>query len=97
MKTRGSPCSIIVDIEPGIALARAECFEKYRERPVQQPRISAMIKKACLALSAYPRDSLRQFTGFLGSRLTPARSSRSDLTFPADLQLSPSASLPRGA
>ena len=86
---------IIFDIEPDIALARAECLEDHRERPAQKPRAFDLMKDARRARSMYQRDLLLQFIKFLASRLPFARSPRHGaLSYP--LQPSASVAHPRG-
>jgi hypothetical protein len=77
----------VVDIEPSIALARAECFEKYRARPMEKPRAFDVMKDARAVRSAYQRGLMRQFMSFLVSSLS--------LKFRANLQTS--AASPRQA
>ena len=86
MNSHVKSCLIVVDIEPSIALARAECFEKYRECTAQKPQAFDMMKDARKARSMHQRDLLVQFIRFLGSRLPLARSPRdSALSYPAGL------------
>jgi hypothetical protein len=88
---------IVVDIEPSIALARAECLQKYSAQ-VQNPRTPNMPKEEGVARSTYRRNLLRQFTKFLVSCLPFARAPRyRGLNYPADLQPSASTAYPRGA
>jgi hypothetical protein len=92
-----NPHWIVVDIEPSIALARAECLEKFRKRPAQKPLAFDVMKDARAARSMYQRDLLRQFMTFLASCVSLARSPRHHgLNYPADLQPSASLASPRG-
>ena len=75
-----NPHWIVVDIEPSIALARAECLQKYRARPVEKPRAFDLMKDARVARATYQRGLMRQFMSFLVSSLS--------LKFPANLQTS---------
>ncbi|MEA2875073.1 MAG: hypothetical protein QOF14_269 [Hyphomicrobiales bacterium] len=75
-----NPHWIVVDIEPSIALARAECLQKYRAHPAEKPRAFDVMKDARVARSAYQRGLMRQFMSFLVSSLS--------LKFPAILQTS---------
>jgi len=75
-----NPHWIVVDIEPSIALARAECLQKYRAHPVEKPRAFDVMKDARVARAAYPRGLMRQFMSFLVSSLS--------LKFPAIQQTS---------
>jgi hypothetical protein len=77
----------VVDIEPSIALARAECLEKYRAHPMEKPRAFDAMKDARAARGMYQRDLMRQFMNFLVSSLS--------LKFPAKLQTSASAAQSR--
>ena len=89
---------IVVDIEPSIALARAECLQKYRAHPAQNLPAFHVTKEAHVAGSVYQRDLLRQFTQFLVSCLPFARAPRyRGLNYRADLQPSASTVYPRGA
>src|SRR2546423_14376080 len=98
MNSHINPHWIVVDIEPSIALARAECLEMYRKHPAQKPRARNLMKDARMARSMYQRELLRQFMKFLASGVTFARSARDrGLDYPSDLQPSLSASSPRGA
>jgi hypothetical protein len=92
-----NPHWIVVDIEPSIALARAECLQKYRAHPTEKPRAFDVMKDARVARATYQRDLMRQFVRFLVSWLRFMRSPRHDqLNYPADLQPSATA-YPRGA
>lgn len=92
-----NPHWILVDIEPSIALARAECFEKFRKHPAQTPIAFDVMKDARAARSMYQRDLLRQFTKFLASCLPRPRAPRhSVFNYPAHLQPSASLASPRG-
>jgi hypothetical protein len=71
MNPRLKPQRIVVDIEPNIALARAECLEKYRE-----PSAPDVTKEERTARAMYLRDLLAGFTQFLLSGLPHARSVR---------------------
>ena len=98
MNSHINPHWIVVDIEPSIALARAECLEKFRTHPAQKPPARDLMKEARLARSMYQRDLLRQFVKFLTSCVASARSARQrHPDYPSDLQPSLSASSPRGA
>ena len=77
-----NPHWIVVDIEPSIALARAECLQKYRAHPAEKPRAFDAMKGARAAHAL-----MRQFMNFLVSRLS--------LKFPANLQTSASAARSR--
>ena len=57
----------IADIEPSIALAKAESFERYRTLPAQPepPAVNAMTK------TRTARDIMRRFAGFLLAPLFP--------------------------
>ena len=68
-----NPHWIVVDMEPSIALARAECLEKFRNHPAQKPRAFDLMKDARAARSMYQRDLLRQFMTFLASCLSIER------------------------
>jgi hypothetical protein len=67
------PITPLVTIRPGIAPARAECLEKYRERLARKPWSFDVMKDARIARSAYQRNLLRQFVKFLVSCLPFAR------------------------
>ena len=95
MNSRINPHWIVADIEPSIALARAQCLETFRKLPAQEPRAPDAMTDARVARSMFQRDLLRQFTRFLVSSLPLARSPRDP--YPADLQPSASAASPRGA
>ena len=98
MNSHLNPHWIVVDIEPSIALARAECLEKYRKQPAQQPSARNLMNEARLARSMYQRDLLRQFVKFLASCVASARAVRyRGLDYRSELQPSLSASSPRGA
>ena len=98
MNSHINPHWIVVDIEPSIALARAQCFEMLREQPAYKPRVRNLMKDARIARSMYQRELLRQFVKFLVSRLRFARASRSyGVSYPSDLQPSASLAQPRGA
>jgi hypothetical protein len=73
---------IVVDIDPSIALARAECLQKYRARPVEKPRAFDVMKDARAVRATYQRGLMRQFMSFLVSSLS--------LKLPAILQTSAS-------
>ena len=89
---------IVVDIEPSIALARAECLQKYRALPVPKAPAPDVMKDARVARAMYQRDLLRQFMTFLVSGLRFARAPRPDgLNYATDLQPSVSTTYPRGA
>jgi hypothetical protein len=95
MNSRINPHWIVVDIEPSIALARAECLDTFRKLPAQKPRTFGVMKDARTARAIYQRELLRQFTNYV---MSFARSTRHpDLNYPADLQPSLSAASPRGA
>jgi hypothetical protein len=55
----------IADIEPSIALARAECFEKYRTLPLHKPRAVDLIGEARTARAVYQRELMRRFANLL--------------------------------
>ena len=96
MNSHINPHWIVVDIEPSIALARAECLETFRKHDAQKPSARYVMKEARMARSMYQRDLFRQFVKFLVSRL--ARSPRPyGLSDPSDLQPSASLAQPRGA
>ena len=76
----------VIDIEPNIALARAECFEKYRKRSV-----SEVVKTERAVRAIYLRDLLDGLTEFLKACLPFGRSAAQDLSDSADLQPSISA------
>jgi len=96
MNSHINPHWIVVDIEPSIALARAQCLEMLREQPAYKPRVRNLMKDARIARSMYQRELLQQFVKFLVSRL--ARSPRPyGLSDPTDLQPSASLAQPRGA
>jgi hypothetical protein len=80
---------IAVDIDPSIALARAECLQKYRAHPAEKPRAFDVMKEARVARGAYQRGLMRQFMSFLMSRLS--------LKFQANLRTSESTASPRAA
>jgi len=67
------PIALLATIRPGVAPARAECSERYRERPAQKPWSFDVMKDARVARSPYQRKLLRQFMTFLVSRLPFAR------------------------
>jgi hypothetical protein len=75
-----NPHWIVVDIEPSIALARAECLQKYRAHPAEKPRVFDVMKDARAARAMYQRDLMRQFMSFLMSSLS--------LKLPVSLQTS---------
>ena len=87
----------LATIRPSIALARAECLEKFRKYPAVKPRTFGAMKDARMARSMYQRDLLRQFMKFVVSCLPFARSRYPGLHYPADLQPSASTAYPRGA
>ena len=92
-----NPHWIVVDMDPSIALARAECLEKFRKHPAQKPCAFDVMKEARAARAMYQRDLLRQFMTFLASCLSSALSPRHHgLNSPADLQPSASLASPRG-
>jgi hypothetical protein len=98
MNSHLNPHWIVVDIEPSIALARAECLEMYRKHPAQPAPARNLMKEARLARSMYQRDLVRQFVKFLASFVASARSVRSrGLDYRSELQPSLSTSSPRGA
>jgi hypothetical protein len=84
-----NPHWIVVDIEPSIALARAECLQKYRAHPAEKPCAFDAMKDARVARATYQRDLMRQFMSFLVSSLS--------LKLPAKLQTSASAAQSRQA
>ena len=93
-----NPHWILVDIEPSIALARAECLDKLRKSPAQKPVAFDVMKEARAARAMYQRDLLRRFVKFLASCLRLARAPRyHGLNYPTDLQPSMSVASPRGA
>jgi len=71
MSSSIKPQHIVIDIEPNIALARAECLEKYRE-----PSTPDVTKEEKAARAMYLRDILGGFTQFLLSGFPLARSVR---------------------
>ena len=77
MNSRIKPQWIVADIEPNIALARAECLEKYRE-----PSAPDVTKEERAAGAMYLRDLLGGFTQFMLSGLPLARSVRNRLQPP---------------
>jgi hypothetical protein len=95
MNSHLNPHWIVVDIEPSIALARAECLEMYRKHPAQPAPARNLMKEARLARSMYQRDLLRQFVKFLASCVASVRSR--SLDYRSELQPSLSASSPRVA
>jgi len=98
MNSHVNPHWIVVDIEPSIALERAECLQKYRALPAQKPAARNLMNEARMARSMYQRDLLLQFVKFLTSWVASARSARHrGMGYPSDLQPSISASMPRGA
>jgi hypothetical protein len=70
-----NPHWIVVDIEPSIALARAECLQKYRAHSAEKPRAFDAMKGARAAHAL-----MRRFMNSLVSSLS--------LKFPASLQTS---------
>jgi hypothetical protein len=87
-----NPHWIVVDIEPSIALARAECLQKYHAPSAPTAPTSDVTNDAPVA------RALRQFMTFLMSGLRSVRSSRyPGLHYAVDLQPSVSAAYPRGA
>ncbi len=84
-----NPHWIVVDIEPSIALARAQTLETFRKLPAQKPHAFDVMKDARIARSMYQRDLLQQFGRFLAASLRFARASRR-LRYP-------STAYPRGA
>ena len=98
MNSHINPHWIVVDIEPSIALARAECLDTLRKLPAQKPSSFDVMRKARMVRSMYQRDLLRQFVKFLTSCVASARSARQrHPDYPSDLQPSLSAPSPRGA
>jgi hypothetical protein len=87
---------IVLDIEPSIAIANAECLEKHREQSAQVRATVDALKEARVARSMYQRDLLRQFTTFLASHVSFARARHTDIN-ETHLQPSPSTGHPRGA
>ena len=77
-----NPHWIVVDIEPSIALARAECLQKYRAHRAEKPRAFGVMKGARAAHAL-----MRQFMNSLVSSLS--------LKLPANLQTSASAARSR--
>jgi hypothetical protein len=88
---------IVLDIEPSIAIANAECLEKHREQSAQVRATVDALKEARVARSMYQRDLLRQFMTFLASHLSFARAPRHRDIKNIQLQPSPSTGHPRGA
>jgi hypothetical protein len=89
---------IVLDIEPSIAIANAECREKHREQSAQVRVTADALKGARVARSMYQRDLLRQFMTFLASHLSFARAPRRRRDIKKiELQPSPSTGHPRGA
>jgi hypothetical protein len=89
---------IVLDSEPSIAIANAECLEKHREQSAQvRVTADALKKEARVARSMYQRDLLRQFMTFLASHLSFARAPRHRDIKNIQLQPSPSTGHPRGA
>jgi hypothetical protein len=95
MNSHINPHWIVVDLEPSIALVRAECLDTFRRLPAQKPYSFDVMREARMARSMYQRELLRQFTKFLVSFVRSAR--HRGLNYPADLQPSVSAASPRGA
>jgi hypothetical protein len=93
MNSHINPHWIVVDVEPSIALARAECLDTFRRLPAQKSY--SLMREARMARSMYQRELLRQFTKFLVSFVRSAR--HRGLNYTADLQPSMSAASPRGA
>ena len=71
MNHRIKPQQIVVDIEPNIALARAECFEKYRTLPVHKPPAVDLISEARTARAMYQAELMRRLVSFLLASLFP--------------------------
>ena len=73
MNSHIKPHWFIGDIEPSIALARAECFEKYRTLPVhvEKPRVVDLMAEARTARALYQNELMRRFAGFLLASLFP--------------------------
>jgi hypothetical protein len=61
----------IEDIDPSIALARAECFEKYRTHRAPEPPAVNVMTDARTARAVYQRELMRRFAGFLLASLFP--------------------------
>ena len=94
MNSRINPHWIVVDIEPSIALARAECLDTFRKLPATNPHAYDAMSDAPTARSMYQHDLLRQLVNYL---VAFARSARHPgLNYPADLQPSASLASPRG-
>ena len=98
MNPRINPHRIVVDIEPSIALARAQCLQTYRTLPARKEPASDELHDVRAAHTMYLRDLLGGFAKFLLSWLQSGPSPRHDaLSYTADLQPSASTVYPRGA
>ena len=91
MNSHINPHWIVVDVEPSIALARAECLDTFRKLPAPKPYSSDLMREARMARSMYQRELLRRLVSFVRSAC------RRGLNHPADPQPSVSAASPRGA
>jgi hypothetical protein len=98
MNSHINPHWIVADIEPSIALARAQCLQTYRTLPGQKEPDSDELHDVRGVHAMYLRDLLGGFSKFLLSWLQSPPSPRHDaLSYTADLQPSASTVYPRGA